>query len=113
MTDERTIFHKIITREAPADIVYEDDEVIAFRDIAPKAATHLLFVPKLFAPSVVALDEKTQHLPGLLILKARSFALENGIDGYKIVFHVGKLGGQEVFYIHLHFLAQQKLEKKS
>ena len=112
MPAEETVFHKIINRTAPADIVYEDNDVIAFRDISPKAPTHLLFCPKIFVPSLIDLGEGTQYLPGMLILKARDFALANHIDGYKIIFHVGKAGGQEVFYLHLHFLAQQEIKKK-
>ena len=107
---ERTIFHRILDREVPADIVYEDDDVIAFRDIRPKAPTHLLFVPKTFTSSISDLDEKTAPLPGMLILKAQRFAKEHGIDGYKLVFHVGPGGGQEVYYLHLHFLAQKELK---
>ena len=109
MTDERTIFHRILDREIPADIVYEDDDVLAFRDIRPKAPTHLLFIPKIFAPSIHDLNDETADLPGMLILKARDFAKEKGIDGYKLTFHVGKGGGQEVFYLHLHFMADKKV----
>lgn len=104
-----TLFHKILRKEIPAKIVYEDDEVLAFHDIRPKAATHLLFVPKHFVASIADVTPETAHLPGLLILKAQQFATEKGIDGYKLTFHVGKGGGQEVFYLHLHFLADQKL----
>lgn len=102
-----TIFHRILAREIPATIVMEDEEVIAFKDIHPKAATHLLFVPKLFASSVSALTPDTEHLPGLLILKAKTFAEEKGIRGYKLQFNVGKEGGQEVPYLHLHFVSDQ------
>lgn len=107
--EERTIFHKIRDKEIPADIVYEDSEVLAFRDIHPKATTHLLFIPKHFAASVMDLTPETAHLPGLLILKAQAFAVAHGISGYKLTFHVGKGGGQEVFYLHLHFLSDQVL----
>lgn len=106
---ERTVFHRILSREIPADIVHEDEEVLAFKDINPKATTHILFIPKLFAPSVTDLTEETKHLPGMLILKARDFAKAHGIDGYKLVFHVGRGGGQEVFYLHLHLLSQEAL----
>ncbi|HVW66864.1 MAG TPA: HIT domain-containing protein [Candidatus Peribacteraceae bacterium] len=109
MSDERTIFHKILTREIPADIVYEDDDVVAFRDIHPKAPTHLLFVPKRFVASIHDVTEETADIPGMLILKARDFAKQKGIDGYKLTFHVGKGGGQEVFYLHLHFLSQHEI----
>lgn len=106
---EDTIFHKILRKEIPATIEYEDDEVLAFRDINPKMTTHLLFIPKHFVASVADITPETAHLPGLLILKAQAFAKEKGIDGYKLTYHVGKGGGQEVFYLHLHFLSQQKL----
>lgn len=105
--EEQTIFHRILAREIPADIVYEDDDVMAFRDIHPKAPTHLLFVPKRFVASVMDVTDDTKDVPGMLILKAKEFAAKNGIDGYKLTFHVGKSGGQEVMYLHLHFLAQQ------
>jgi histidine triad (HIT) family protein len=102
-----TIFHKILRREIPANIAYEDDEVLVFHDIRPKAKTHLLFIPKHFVSSIADLTPETAHLPGLLILKAQKFAREHGIDGYKLTFHVGSGGGQEVFYLHLHLLSEQ------
>ena len=108
---ERTIFHKIRDKELPASIVYEDDEVLVFHDIHPKAKTHLLFVPKMFVATIMDLTPETEHLPGMLILKAKEFAETNGIKGYKLTFHVGQGGGQEVFYLHLHFLADQELKK--
>lgn len=106
---ERTIFHKIIDREIPAAIVYEDERVIVFKDIHPQAATHLLFVPKEFLQSVAHAEGDTEHIPGMLIAAAKRFAKEKGIDGYKLTYHVGKEGGQEVPYIHLHFISPQKL----
>lgn len=106
---EETIFHKIARKEAPADIVYEDDEVLAFRDIHPKAATHLLFIPKTFVASILDIDARTAGLPGMLIAKAKAFAEGRGITGYKLTFHVGPDGGQEVMYLHLHFLSSQSL----
>ncbi len=109
---EDTIFHRILRREIPAEIVYEDDDVIAFKDINPKAPTHLLFVPKQFAASIIDLPADQEGLPGMLILKARDFAAKNGLDGYKLVYHVGQGGGQEVFYLHLHLLSQQKIPER-
>jgi len=107
-----TIFHKILRREIPAQIVYEDDDVLAFKDIHPKATTHLLFIAKKdqdFVSSIDDLTEKTAYVPLLLIRKAQAFAKKYGIDGYQLRFHVGRGGGQEVFYLHLHFLSEQKL----
>ena len=110
---DRTIFHKICDKEIPADIVYEDDSVLAFKDTNPKAPTHLLFIAKKtedFVPSIADLTEETEHVPQLLIRTAQQFAKEHGIDGYKLTFHVGKGGGQEVFYLHLHFLSEQQIQ---
>lgn len=104
-----TVFHRILAREIPADIVYEDEDVLAFRDIRPKAHTHILFIPKLFVDSVASITPETEHLPGMLILKAQRFAREKGIEGYKLQFNVGKEGGQEVPYLHLHFLAEKAI----
>jgi len=108
---EKTIFHRILGRELPADIVYEDEQVMAFKDINPKAPTHILFIPKEYIASITDLTPKNAHIPGMLILKAKEFATANKIDGYKLVFHVGRGGGQEVFYLHLHFLSQERLPK--
>lgn len=111
---EQTIFHKIARHEIPVVIVYEDDEVLAFKDIHPKAPTHLLFITKNdkdFVPSIDDLSEATAHVPGLLIRKAQAFAKTHGIDGYQLKFHVGREGGQEVFYLHLHFLSEQGLKE--
>lgn len=110
MLMERTIFHKIIAKEIPASIVFDDDEVLAFKDIKPKAPTHLLFVPKHFVASIADVTPETAHIPGMLILKAQKFAEQHGIKGYKLTFHVGKGGGQEVFYLHLHFLSEEQLK---
>lgn len=109
---ERTIFHKILDREVPATIVFEDDQVVAFKDIHPKDATHLLFVPRQFLESVAQVSQETEHIPGMLILTAQRFAKEKGITGYKLQFNVGKHGGQEVPYIHLHFLSPQVLPEE-
>lgn len=108
MTAE-TIFHKILRKEIPADIVHEDDDVLAFKDIHPKSTTHILFVPKVFLESVAHVTAETESIPGMLILKAKEFAQAHGIDGYKLSFNVGKGGGQEVPYIHLHFQSDQAL----
>lgn len=104
-----TIFHKILAKEIPASVVYEDEDVLAFKDIHPKAATHLLFIPKTFVESIAHAMGDLESIPGMLILKAQKFAEEKGIRGYKLTFNVGKEGGQEVPYLHLHFLSDQSL----
>lgn len=110
MPDHDTIFHKILKKEVPATVVFEDDEVLAFKDIRPRAETHILFIPKEFVASISDIDEATEHIPGVLILKAKEFAKEKGIRGYKLTFHIGKEGGQEVPYLHLHFLSDQPID---
>ena len=110
MTD-RTLFHKIRDKEIPASIVYEDQEVLAFKDIHPKMNTHLLFIPKTFVASIAHIDASTKEIPGMLIAKAGQFAKEKGISGYKLTFHVGKEGGQEIMYLHLHFMSEQRLKE--
>ncbi len=107
---ERTIFHQIRDKEIPADIVYEDDDVLVFKDIHPKAPTHLLLIAKSeedFVPSITDLTDETEHVPQMLIRKAQQLAKDHGIDGYKLTFHVGRGGGQEVFYLHLHMMSQE------
>lgn len=107
MTDERTIFHRILAGEIPATVVYEDEHVVGFLDIRPKAPTHVLLVPRLFVRSVNDLTEDTAATVGHLFLAARNFAKQRGIHGYRLQVNVEKEGGQEVFYLHLHFLSQQ------
>jgi diadenosine tetraphosphate (Ap4A) HIT family hydrolase len=105
MRDE-TIFGKIIRREIPADIVYEDDHLIAFRDIAPQAPVHVLFVPKT---PIATLDDATADhadVLGKLVLAAAAYARREGFadDGYRIVMNCNRNGGQTVFQLHLHLL---------
>lgn len=110
---ERTIFHKILDKEIPATIVYETAEVLGFKDIHPKAPTHLLFIakkPEDFVSSIIGMTDATAHVPSLLIRAAQQFAREQGIDGYKLTFHCGKGGGQEVFFLHLHFLSEERIK---
>jgi histidine triad (HIT) family protein len=106
---EDTIFHKILRKEIPSTIAYEDDDVLVIHDIHPRAPLHLLFLPKRFVASVATLDASTKDIPGMLINKAKEFADEKGIRGYKLTFHVGKEGGQEIDYLHLHFMSEKRL----
>lgn len=105
MTD--TIFHKIIRREIPADIVYEDEHLIAFRDIAPQAPVHVLFVPKVDVATLNDLPARQPEIVGRLALAAAAYAKQEGFDqsGYRIVMNCNGDGGQTVFQIHLHLLA--------
>jgi histidine triad (HIT) family protein len=106
-----SIFTKIINREIPAAIVYEDDECIAFRDIDPKAPVHILLVPKKEIPSLAKVTEEDKSLLGHLLLKASEIAKAEGISdsGYRIVINTNKEGGQEVYHIHLHILGGRQM----
>jgi histidine triad (HIT) family protein len=106
-----TIFSKIIRREIPADIVYEDDEVIAFRDINAQAPTHILFIPRKPIATLNDLGDDDALLVGKLFLAASRYAKAQGFaeDGYRCVMNCNRDGGQTVFHIHLHLLAGRSL----
>ncbi len=102
-----TIFHKIIKREIPADIVFEDEHLIAFRDIAPQAPVHVLFVPKTDVATLNDLQPDQSAIVGRLAVAAADYAKREGFaeDGYRVVMNCNGNGGQTVFQIHLHLLA--------
>lgn len=106
-----TLFEKIIAREIPADIVYEDDSVLAFRDINPQAPTHVLIIPKKPIPRVGEAKEDDQLLLGYLLLKAgevaRQLKLENG---FRLVINHGRDGGETVPHLHCHILGGRPLD---
>ena len=106
-----TIFAKIIRREIPADIVYEDDEVLAFRDITPRAPVHVLFVPKKPIATPNDAEASDAALIGKLVLAAAAYAKKEGFaqNGYRTVFNCNQDAGQSVFHIHLHLLAGRAL----
>ena len=106
MTQE-TLFSKIIRREIPATIVYEDDEVLGFKDIAPQAPVHVLFIPKNhIIPTLDDLTADQAHLIGKLALAAAEYARREGFaqDGYRIVMNCREDAGQTVSHIHMHLL---------
>jgi histidine triad (HIT) family protein len=106
-----TLFGKIIRREIPADIVYEDDDVLAFRDINAQAPVHVLFIPKRAIATLNDIKPSDAELIGRLILAATSFAKNQGFadDGYRLVMNCNTHGGQTVFHIHLHLLAGRQM----
>jgi histidine triad (HIT) family protein len=101
-----TIFSKIIRGEIPCNKVYEDDRVLAFRDIKPQAPVHILIIPKEPIATVNDLQEHHRDLAGHLVLTAARIARAEGLaeDGYRLVFNCNANGGQEVYHIHLHLL---------
>lgn len=101
-----TIFAKIIRREIPADIVFEDDLCLAFKDVNPQAPTHVLIIPKKPIPRLAEATDEDQALLGHLLLKAREIADGLGLgDAYRIAINNGAQAGQTVFHLHLHLLA--------
>lgn len=109
MTD--TLFARIIRREIPADIVYEDDEVLAFRDINPQAPVHVLFIPKKPFATMNELTDADAPLVGRLMIAAAKWARGQGFaeNGYRVVMNCNRDGGQTVYHIHLHLLAGRTL----
>ena len=106
------IFCKILNKELPAEILYEDDDVIAFPDIAQIAPVHILVIPKKHIPSINELSEDAGgDIAGKLIMVAKKIAKKQEIDksGYKLLFRVGNDGGQEVPHIHLHLIGGAQL----
>lgn len=105
------IFCKIANKEIPAEIIYEDDLVIAFNDTEPKAPVHILIVPKKHIETVDHLKPEDEKLIGVMIFTAQKIARDKGIakNGYRLVFNVKKHGGQVVDHIHLHILGGQEL----
>ena len=106
-----TIFDKIIAKEIPADIVHEDDRCLAFRDIAPKAPTHVLVIPKKPITSVEAIADEDATLLGHLWKIIRDVARQEGLaeHGYRVVVNCGSDGGQEVEHLHFHLLGGRKM----
>ncbi len=106
-----TIFAKIVRGELPADIVYQDDLVTAFRDINPQAPTHVLVVPNKAIRTANDLTADDEQTAGRMLLVARQIAEEEGIaeDGYRLIINCNRHGGQEVYHLHLHVIGGRRL----
>jgi histidine triad (HIT) family protein len=108
---EKSIFKRIIDKEIPADIVYEDDLCLAFRDLSPQAPTHVLVIPKKEIKSVATITDQDQALIGHLYLIIRNIARELGLgNGYRVVANCGAEGGQTVDHLHFHLLGGRQLK---
>jgi histidine triad (HIT) family protein len=106
-----TIFSKIIKREIPADIIYEDDLALAFRDISPQAPTHILLIPKKPIPQLDNATEEDRDLLGHLLLTAKKVAKQAGLSkGYRVVINNGVDGGQTVYHLHVHILGDRQMQ---
>ena len=108
---EDTLFSKIVRGEIPADVVYQDDLVTAFRDISPQAPTHVLIVPNHVVPTVSDTTEADERALGRMITAAARIARDEGIaeGGYRLIVNCGDHGGQEVYHLHLHLLGGRPL----
>ena len=106
-----TIFTQIINREIPADIVYEDETCLAFRDINPQAPVHVLLIPKKQIVSMATLETEDQAVLGHLMMKASEIASDLGLgeNGYRLVVNTNEDAGQSVFHLHIHILGGRKL----
>lgn len=108
---EETIFSKIIRREIPADVLYQDELVTAFRDISPQAPTHVLIVPNVLIPTVNDVSVEHEAALGRMITVAAKIAAQEGIaeDGYRLIINCNRHGGQEVYHIHMHLVGGRVL----
>ncbi len=105
------LFCKIAAGDIPATIVFEDPEIIAFRDINPQAPTHLLVIPKRHIATIDDADTKDEQLLGRMLLTAKKLAKSEGLSeaGYRLVFNVNAGGGQVIYHIHLHILGGRQM----
>lgn len=105
------LFLKIINREIPADIVYETEDILAFRDINPQAPIHFLIIPKEHIRTINDVQESHAELIGKLFLAAAELAMREGVadDGYRVVMNCNRAGGQAVYHIHLHLLGGRQM----
>lgn len=108
---EETIFSKIVRREIPSDIVYQDDLVTAFRDINPQAPTHILIVPNKLIPTAADVTEDDEPTLGRLFTVAAQIAREEGVaeSGFRLIMNCGEHGNQDVYHMHLHLLGGRPL----
>ena len=107
-----SIFKQIIDKKIPADIVYEDDLCLAFRDIQPQAPTHILVIPKKELPSLAEAQEQDKELFGHLLFTLTQIAEKLGLapEGYRVVINTRDMGGQEVPHLHLHLLGGRQMQ---
>ena len=106
---DNCLFCKISKGEIPADILFEDDEVLAFRDIAPQAPVHFLVIPKKHISGPSAVTERDDHLIGKMMRVGSQVAQKEGVEQYRVVFNNGEQAGQTVFHMHMHILGGRSL----
>ena len=111
---DNCLFCKIIKGEIPSEKVYEDDEILAFKDIHPAAPVHILVIPKKHIDSIAMLEKEDEPLVGRIYSVINKIAEEQGVkeDGFRVIVNCGRDGGQEVMHLHFHILAGAKLGQK-
>ena len=111
---EECLFCRIVSGEIHSDVVYQDDEFFAFRDINPQAPIHLLIIPKTHFDSLVEISDQQENLMGRMVIIAKKLAEKEGIakSGYRLVLNCGSEGGQVVSHLHLHLIGGRKLNGK-
>jgi histidine triad (HIT) family protein len=113
MTEE-CIFCRIVAGEVPGDVVYQDENLVAFRDVSPQAPIHVLVIPKTHIASLAELTEGQEELVGRLVILARNLAEKEGIAkrGYRLIINCGSEGGQAVPHLHLHLIGGRRLDDR-
>jgi len=111
MTDQDCIFCKIAKKEIPSEIIFEDDLILAFKDINPQAPSHVLIIPKEHFPSLNEIPEEKKEILSHILMNIKSIAQQTGAseNGYRVVLNTGKNSGQEVFHIHFHLLSGRRM----
>ena len=109
--EEETIFSQIINRKKPAEIIFEDDDVVAFKDINPQAPVHVLIVPRKPIPKLTDADESDTAILGKMVMIASQIAKDNSLDedGFRLLLNQGKNGGQTIYHLHFHLLGGRRL----
>ena len=104
------IFCKIVAGDLPADRLYEDEELLAFRDISPQAPFHALIIPKAHLATLNELDTQHAAMAGRMFLVAKKLAAQHGLPGYRVVVNTNREGGQVVFHVHMHVLGGRQMK---
>jgi len=109
--EEETVFSQIIEKKKPAEIIYEDEEVVAFKDINPQAPVHVLIVPRKPIPKLTDAEESDAAVLGKMVMIARKIAKDFGLDdgGFRLLMNEGKNGGQTIYHLHFHLLGGRRL----
>lgn len=109
--EEESIFSQIINKKKPAEIIYEDEEVVAFKDINPQAPVHILIVPRKPISKLTAADDTDTQVLGKMVMVAKKIATDFGLDddGFRLLMNEGKNGGQTIYHLHFHLLGGRRL----